>query len=379
MIRMKKILKNKNVQNNIVTFSISGMLIILFAYVLFKFGVVIDLVDQLIEVLSPFIWGLAFAFILTRFANWLESLMPEKFSLKTKRAISTLVSVLLLIIALTVLVLIVAPQLGESLAKLSKVIVSFSSGVPSWITNLESTIFVDKEIMQIVYDYSNTLVSNIWSFVKTSVPNVVTYTINTASGLLDFIIGIVVTAYILNDRDGLIEKSRRLFKAFLTNKQYVKLTIIYNVSVSRFYKFFKGKLLDSLIIGIICFIAMSFLRLDFAILISFIVGVTNIVPFFGPFIGAVPSSIILLMVDPKQCLIFLIMILILQQIDGNIIGPRILGDSVGLSSISIMFSILVGGAFFGFFGMLLGVPVFSVIYYLVSEEVNKRLKTKKIV
>ena len=122
---------------------------------------------------------------------------------------------------------------------------------------------------------------------------------------------------------------------------------------------------------------MTILKLDFSILISFIVCVTNIIPFFGPFIGAIPSILILLMVDPMQALAFAIFVLILQQIEGNIIEPKILGDSVGLSSLWIMFAILVGGAYFGFYGMLLSVPILSVVYYLVKEEVDNRLEVKE--
>ena len=144
--------------------------------------------------------------------------------------------------------------------------------------------------------------------------------------------------------------------------------------VFNLYKFFEGKLLDSLIIGIICFIFMALFRMEYSLLVAVIIGLTNIIPFFGPFIGAVPSIFILLIISPLQALIFAVFILILQQVDGNIIGPRIIGDSVGLSSLWIMFAIIVGGAYFGVAGMILGVPVFSVIYTLLRDFVNKRLE-----
>ncbi len=150
------------------------------------------------------------------------------------------------------------------------------------------------------------------------------------------------------------------------------------LALEKFTNFFSGKIYDSAIIGVLCFIAMLFINSEYAALIAVIVGITNIIPFFGPFIGAVPSALLLLIVNPIDCLIFVIMIIILQQIDGNIIGPRILGDSVGLSSLWIMFAILVGGAYFGFFGMLLGVPVVAVIYYVIKEFVDERLKDKGI-
>ena len=138
--------------------------------------------------------------------------------------------------------------------------------------------------------------------------------------------------------------------------------------------FINGKLLDSAIIGLICYIVCSILRMPYALLVSVIVGVTNIIPFFGPFIGAVPSSIIILLVNPVKCLIFIAFIILLQQLDGNIIGPKILGSSVGINGFWVMFSIILGAGLFGFWGMLLGVPVFVIIYAAITGSVTRKLK-----
>jgi predicted PurR-regulated permease PerM len=141
-----------------------------------------------------------------------------------------------------------------------------------------------------------------------------------------------------------------------------------------FMGFLSGKILDSLIIGIICYIVCSILQMPYALLVSVIIGVTNIIPFFGPLIGAIPSALIILMVDPTKCLIFIIFIIILQQIDGNIIGPRILGNSTGITGFWVMFAIILGSGLFGFWGMLLGVPVFVVIYTVIQNWIVKKLK-----
>ena len=145
-----------------------------------------------------------------------------------------------------------------------------------------------------------------------------------------------------------------------------------------FMSFLNGKLLDSLIIGIICYIVCSILQMPFTLLVSVIVGVTNIIPFFGPLIGAIPSALIILMVDPTKCLIFVIFVIILQQIDGNIIGPRILGNSTGITGFWVMFSIILGGGLFGFWGLLLGVPVFVVVYSLMTNLIVKKLKREDL-
>ena len=140
--------------------------------------------------------------------------------------------------------------------------------------------------------------------------------------------------------------------------------------------FIRGKIIDSLIIGVICFVAMAILRLPYPVLISAIVGITNVIPFFGPFIGAIPSAIIILMVSPIKTLYFLILVVVLQQVDGNIIGPKILGNTTGLSSFWVLFSIVVFGGLFGFPGMILGVPVFAVIYHYAGLAIRKRLKKR---
>ena len=141
-----------------------------------------------------------------------------------------------------------------------------------------------------------------------------------------------------------------------------------------FMGFINGKLLDSAIIGLICYIVCAILKMPYALLVSVIVGVTNVIPFFGPFIGAVPSAIIILMVSPLKCLIFIVFIIVLQQVDGNIIGPKILGSSIGINGFWVMFSIILGAGLFGFWGMLLGVPVFVVIYTAINSRIERRLK-----
>lgn len=370
---MKKIILDEKNKKKIIVYSLSGIIVVAGAFILFNIGSLVNFIKDLIDILSPFIWGAAFAFIMSKFADFLEKKLPNSMAFKLKRFISSLLSILLLVIIVVVVVLIVSPQLAESVSKLSKIVVKFTANPKEWIHKVELSSNLPKEIVQIMYDYSNTLVNSIWTALKTSIPNIVNATIDTVSGVLNFVIGFIVALYMLIDREKIVDAFRKFFKAFVSNDTYVKMTVVYNVALTKFYKFFEGKLLDSLIIGVICFITMSILGLDFAMLISVVVGITNIIPFFGPFIGAIPSVLILLMVDPLEALIFIIMILVLQQVDGNIIGPRILGDSVGLSSLWIMFAIIVGGGYFGFFGMLLGVPIFSVVYYLVKEEVYKRL------
>jgi predicted PurR-regulated permease PerM len=196
--------------------------------------------------------------------------------------------------------------------------------------------------------------------------------------LFDFVIGIIVCVYVLSSADKLKRQAKMIVSA-IAPKKYVDAIFEITYEMDQcFGGFIRGKLLDSLIIGILCFICISIMKMPYPVLVSTIVGVTNIIPFFGPFIGAIPGAILILTVDPMQALYFVIFIFILQQFDGNILGPAILGQSTGLGSVWVLFSILIFGDLFGFVGMIIGVPTFAVIYYLISKYVFKKLKEREM-
>ena len=188
----------------------------------------------------------------------------------------------------------------------------------------------------------------------------------------------MICVYILNSKEKFIAQGQKLILAVFKKERADQIFELGRLSNQTFGGFINGKILDSIIIGIICFIMMNILKLPMAILISVIVGLTNIIPFFGPFIGMVPSALILLIIEPVAALKFIIMVLVLQQIDGNIIGPKILGKTTKLASFWVMFAIIVGGGLFGFPGMILGVPFFAIVYTYISRAINRRLEEKKL-
>ncbi len=196
------------------------------------------------------------------------------------------------------------------------------------------------------------------------------------TGLYNWIIGIVVSMYMLASKEKLCKQAKAVVVAYLPVKMSRFIIKVTNMSDAKCGKFIIGKIIDSAIIGLICFIGLSIFKFDYALLISVIVGVTNVIPFFGPFIGAIPCALLLLLIDPIQCFWFVIFVLLLQQFDGNFLGPKILGDTVGISGFWILFSVIIGGGLFGVVGMLLGVPVFAVIYTLITEGVFSRLNKK---
>ena len=196
--------------------------------------------------------------------------------------------------------------------------------------------------------------------------------------VFDILIGLIVMVYLLNMKEKLLAQAKMIiywvFPLKIANKVIEEGRYVHQV----FGGFIIGKLLDSLIIGLICFVLLGFANMPYVLLVSVIVGVTNVIPFFGPFIGAIPSAFLILLSDPMKCLYFLIFVLLLQQFDGNILGPKILGDSTGLSSFWVLFSILLFGGLMGFVGMIIGVPTFAVMYRLVTEFTTWRLGKKAL-
>ena len=214
------------------------------------------------------------------------------------------------------------------------------------------------------------------------VPNVSTVISGLSSGLLsvvlalkNILIGVIVMVYLLNIKETLSAQGKKIIYSVLplrmANQFIEELRFVHRV----FGGFITGKLLDSLIIGIICFVCLNWMKMPYVLLVSVIVGVTNVIPFFGPFIGAVPSAFLILLVSPMKCLYFLIFIVLLQQFDGNILGPKILGQSTGLPSFWVLFSILLFGGLFGFVGMIIAVPLFAVIYRLSGKKSSPLILT----
>lgn len=373
---MNKIFKDPESKKKIQILTLSGIFVATFIMLVFNFNNVASFLSNLFTALFSFVWGILFALIMYPIACKLEKVLPEKWKFKTKRFVSSLLSTLLLIVVIVVSVVVIIPSLATSITSLSNTIKAISSNPSVWINSIQNTLHLSDDIVRMIYSYSNQILQTVLNALQNIIPNILSATIATASALIKIIIGFIVCLYILNDRQKLAITFSKVASAYLNESQYNRGKKIGHLLLEKFTGFFGGKLLDSLIVGIICFVAMLFINSQYAALIAIVVGITNIVPFFGPFIGAIPCALILLFVDPLDSLIFIIMILILQQIDGNIIGPRIIGDSVGLSSLWIMFAIILGGAYFGFFGMLLGVPVFSAIYYIFKEIVDERLEEK---
>lgn len=366
-------------------FVLAGSILCFFA--LFKIKAISEFFSEVMLILQPIIFGIVFAYILNPVAakieGWLLKIPKSKKSMlitkqSTARAISVFLSLIFAFLIFFVLLNMVIPQLVTSITAL---VADMPQKIDDFLVWISQTLDSDSELSKLINDaitqltgiMKNWVENNLFATMQTWIGYFLLKTMDVVSVFLNVIIGIIVSIYLIYSKEKFSAQFKKLFYAVLKPKKANVLLDVLRQSNKIFGGFISGKLIDSLIIGIICFVAMSVLRMPYTLLISVIVGVTNVIPFFGPFIGAIPSAFLLLLVSPLECLYFVILIIILQQLDGNVIGPKILGDSTGLSAFWVIFAILLSGGLFGFLGMLLGVPVFAVLYYLVTRIVNYSL------
>ena len=250
------------------------------------------------------------------------------------------------------------------------------------IEGVESDFIIDivtaeqKTLSEIIKEKATDFLQNLPNYLSSILPDIVSATQKIASSVMNIILGLVMSIYMLASKESLTAQIKRLFYAYVPKKFADETCFVLSASNDIFSSFVNGRLFDALIVGMLCFIGMSIFGFQYTLLISVLVAVTNVIPIFGPFIGAVPSVLLLLFVDPMQAVWFVVFIVVLQQIDGNVIGPKVVGESIGLPAWWVMFSITIGGGLFGIMGMLAGVPTFAVIYRLLAKDVNSRL-TKK--
>lgn len=362
-------------------------------FVLDRMTLIGAVLGVLLEAAKPLIYGAVIAYVLYPVCIFFERLLSKvfkkmkkrKIANKLTRGISIFLSLIFGLGVITIVLYMMIPQLYESIVKIVE-------SAPTYIEKIY--IFVDnqladnEELKKTVTDAISKYTADITTILTDWSGQIGKVVKSVGDGVLsvfvvtkNIFIGIIVAIYLLADRhqfkSGLKRFIELIFKPNFS--MAVKEEIKYANSIV--LNFISGRIVDSTIIGILCYILMVILGLPFPLLISVLVGVTNVIPFFGPFLGAIPSALLILIEDPIKCLIFVVMIIILQQIDGNIIGPRVVGESIGLSSFWVLFSILIFSGLFGITGMIIGVPVFAIIYDIVKKviiRIENRKKQKEI-
>ena len=372
-----------------VTLVASACLVLVFYDTFFQSRVLLDFADKLMSVLSPVIYGLVFAYLLApivdHFGNLIEKALPKAKSSLT-RGLSILVTWIVVLALIYLMFSILIPELVESTKTLAANFENYYKTVYNWVNALvqNETLFSDDvfsdQVLSALNGYYDKLVK--W-ITDTVIPQAQVAIVAVTGGiwsvvifLKNLLIGMMISVYLLARKEGFALQSKKILYAILPETPYRRTLRAVSEADRIFSGFVRGKLLDSLIIGIICFVCCSIFKFPYTPIISVFVGVTNIIPIFGPFLGAVPSAFLILLVSPRQCLYFIIFIIALQQFDGNILGPKILGKSTGISSFLVIVAIVVGGGFGGVLGMFLGVPIFACVSSLVNWFTDRSLEKK---
>jgi len=379
-----------------ISLTITFCLAITFYYVLFHGVNILNSLKKIIVILLPVIDGLVISYFLSPVLNKIETNLIQKLFIlfhtdienekikKKIRLYSVSLTIIIFLLFLGIMVQTIVPQVISSVTTLA-------SNMPGYIETAEhmwdNYLSSHKEIADLINNNeaitSLTQKADEWVIDQfRSVPSMVGKISSTAVSTIkifsNFILGLIISIYLMSSKENFKAQVKRIIYALLSKDKAES----FFIEVMRMHKifggFFIGKLVDSLIIGIICFIGCCIMKTPYSILISVIVGVTNMIPYFGPFIGAVPSALLILLADPKKCLYFVIFVIILQQVDGNIIGPKILGSSTGLSSFSVVFAIIIFGGIFGVLGMFIGVPLFAYILNAFNRLLDKKLAQKEM-
>lgn len=342
----------------------------------------------------PILWGFIIAYLLNPIMKRLEHyvfmpLAKKLYQKKDKeikqkkfaRAGSVILTMALFLFVLVGGLCVVIPQIYESIAKIIRDVPEYYAEVETWVTEFMAE---DNNFSVYILDGLDNLYLQLMDYVNTVIlPNadkivkgITTGVIGVIKVLLNIVLAVIISIYVLCEKESLIAYAKKLTYSYLSKKNAHNLIAGTRHVNKVFGGFINGKIVDSFIIGALCYIFMVIANFEYAVLISIIVGVTNIIPYFGPFIGAIPSVFLLLVTEPRQGLIFAVFILVLQQLDGNVIGPLILGESLNLSSMWILLAILIGGGLFGVPGMILGAPTMACIYTILRRDTRVRLAAK---
>lgn len=390
---MKNFLEKKYVQIGVTAFCVIAASL-LFYFGIFHTASITKGLKAIYNILTPIVYAAAISYVLWPLIRFMEKSIIYRICEKKNwkpsekvrhgiRMICVIVTLLLFFFGIYGLLSMLIPELINSITNIIDNLPRYINNIEKWLTNLLKNYPELEENSSMIFSTVTAraetwLTNDLLPKINLLVASFSTGFMGALVFLKNFLIGAMISIYLLYGKESYVAQGKRLlyclFNTQTTNNiirdlQYVDKT---------FGGFIIGKVLDSLIIGILCYIGTTILNLPYALLVSVIVGVTNVIPFFGPYIGAVPSAVLILLVNPIQCIYFVIFILLLQQFDGNFLGPKILGGSTGLSSFMVIVAILVGGGLFGIFGMFVGVPACAIICTVIRNGIQSRLEKKKM-
>lgn len=338
---------------------------------------VLQALQVVIDLLKPFIYGITIAFVFNIPMMFFLQRLPASIQ-KGRKAIAALLAMLLIIVVVSFLIRIVVPTLVESVASLAAALPRYLQDIQIYIEKMMSTQQISDTYLQQIDKYTAQIQDYIVNIVKDGVPQLLTAASGFASSIANLFMAIVIAVYLLVSKEKLLDQGKRFIYAFFSERVYKFCGKVGTLTTITFSSFVTGQLLEAIIIGILCYIGCLIFRFPYAPILSVIIGCTNVIPIFGAIFGVGLSALLVAFVDPLQGVFFVIFGIFLQQLESNLIYPRVVGTTVGLSGLWVLFAITIGGGLFQLPGMLLGLPVFSIIYTLLKEEMHKRIQRKQV-
>ena len=362
-------------------------LLVTYGIVLFlalsNIGKIGNAIDYTMSILSPILTGIIVAFLLNIFVRLFETKLlkalwkKNKFLDKHKRAISIILAVIVALLIIILLLVFIIPQLSNSISRLTNGIPRYVEQLQAWLNEIAKDFNISDNIIKTLEQNWQSILTSVTDVASTAIPGIVNTTMNISTGILNFVLGIIISIYLLSSKESLIRALKKVVIAVFPDRaanQFIGVCSEANETLNRFIA---GQVTEAFILGVLCFIGMTIFRFDYPLLISVIIGVTAVIPILGAYIGVIPAVFILLLINPMKALWFIVFIIVLQQFEGNVIYPKVVGGAVGINGLWVLVAIVVGGSLFGVIGMLLGVPAISVLLSVFRRAVNHRLDQKK--
>lgn len=340
------------------------------------FESIFQYLGELLNIIQPFIIGFILAFIFNIPMKFFEKKLAIQ-NKKKRRVVSAILSVLLILLVLLLVVMVVVPQVIENVRTLIDNLPSIFAQAEKWLNYVFEEIRLSPDLLDKINEFQTRFAQTFISTLTAWAPNIASGVSHITTSVINIFMGFVMAIYMIFSKDKLIRQVKKFAHALFNDQHYQYISEVVKLTGTTFENFLAGQLTESIIIGVLCYIGCMILDIPYASIAAIVIGFTNIIPYFGPIIGAVISSVLILFVSPVKALIFLVFSTLLQQFESNLIYPHVVGNSVGLSALWVLFAVSVGGGLFGIPGMVFGLPTFSVIYELLRRWTNYRLEAKR--
>ena len=367
-------LKELTLQNILIIITYIALLIL----GIINFKHIVNFLSSVIDILMPFIIGFILAFVLNIPMKYYYKKSNIK-NEKKKKTIAAILAFLTFLAVIILLIIVIIPQVVENIKQLVTNMPDVIKQAKTWLDFILNEFNISSDVIKQAENMQNDVGKILFGYISSWAPNIASGVTSITTSIAHLFMGVIIAVYMLFSKEKLLSQINKVGQAYLDDKKYLQVKEICHLIAETFENFFTGQVTESFIIGILCYIGCKILNIPYASIAALIIGLTNIIPYFGPIIGAVISCVLILFVSPMKAIIFLVFSTCLQQFESNLIYPHVVGSSVGLSALWVLFAVTAGGGLFGITGMIFGLPVFSVIYELFRRSTNHRLKKKEMV